>query len=344
MPRPTILFALFIVIFALVVTSIIPSSLTLRMITLNAGDEANLVYKIARIMILEPKLVKILDFRSIDNNTLKSLFVKTYYSSYLTIPSDRIYVRNGCLYLNGTEHLVINTSFIGLNNTNYLLMKAYIEYVNGGYEGFSRGGIGFYGTNEYDYTNEYYVAAPYWLSVIGSFNISEPVSYDFEGHITWLNGRWGFSESVNYKIYKYNTTYTLWIALIDDYIIGGIDAFPRSWIYYINGTYYLPEVVSHAGTVCIRKIEFYDLRDGRPRQKTRVLPTTILDFDTFSNLSLVYLRHNTCRQYIFDPGRLDVYTSTLYFFVRRTWSCILLPYTYNTNMPMIYNSGKIYNK
>ncbi len=333
---------LMVLLIALVLSSIGGISLTIRMIVLNiSGEELDSLNKIAYAVTLEPGLIGVLDFREIDNSTLNKLFIKTYYSRSITIPSNRVYVRDGCLYLSGTEHLVINTSYIGVNRTNYLLIRAYVEYINGGYEGFSRGGIGFYGTTEYDEINGYYVSAPYWLSVIGSFNTSEPVSYDFEGHITWLNNQWGFSESVNKKIYKYNTTYMLWIALVDNYVIGGIDALPRSWIFYINGTYYLPEVVSHAGTICIRRIEFYDISKGSPKTKTVVLPKTLLDFDTFSNLSLVYIRLDLCRQYIFDTGRFDETTSTLYVFVKRTETCIVLPYT--NNIPMIYNSGKIYS-
>ncbi len=333
---------LILIVLVVLSSSTSAGSITLKIITLNiSNNELDFVNKIAYIMILEPELIKVLDFDEINNSTLSNLLIRTYYSRSVTIPSDRVYVKNGCLYLTGTEHLIINTSYIGINNTNYLLIRAYVKYVSGGYEGFSRGGIGFYGTTEYDKINDYYVAAPYWLSVIGSFNTSEPVSYDFEGHITWLGNQWGFSESVNYKIYNYNTTYTLWIALVDDYVVGGISAFPRSWIFYINGTYYLPEVVSHAGTVCIEKIEFYNISSGSPKRKTGILPTTLLDFETFSNLSLVYLRQDICRQYIFDSGRLDESTSTLYFFVRKTSTCLLLPYT--NHVPMIYNSGKIYS-
>ena len=329
------------ILLVLIFHGIVASSLILKPILWNIEDnEVDFIYKMAHVMVLNPTLIKVIDFDDVDNSSLQKLLVKTYYSRNVIIPSNQVYIRDGCLYLTGTEHLVINTSYVGLNNTNYVLVKALVKWVSGGYEGFSRGGIGFYGTTDYDTVNDYYVAAPYWLSVIGSFNTSEPVSYDFEGHITWLKGEWGFSESANNKIYKYNTTYEIWIARIDNYIIGGINAYPRSWIFYINGTYYLPEVVSHAGTVCIRRIEFYNLSEGEPKTKTSILPSTLLDFDTFSNLSYVYLRQDICRQYIFSGGRQDPVTFTLFFFVRKTDTCLLLPYKYNINIPMIYNSGK----
>lgn len=167
---------------------------------------------------------------------MSKLLVRTAYSTVTTIPSDQVYVKNGCLIITNTEYLIINTSWLNITLPENFLVIAYTRFLSGGGEiyGNGRSGIGLYGNTTYDPVNKVYSATNYWLSVLGSFTTTGLLSYDFEEHIPWRSGQWAFSETINYFYYERNKTYKLWIARVGNYVFGGIIGGYKSWTVYIK--------------------------------------------------------------------------------------------------------------
>ena len=203
------------------------------LVVLTFIDETGDLTKFAPLFVLEPKLIYTLSFNNLSNGSLSKLLVRTAYSTVTTIPSDQVYVKNGCLIITNIERLAINTSWLNIALPENFLVIAYTRFLSGGGEIYGRGGIGLYGNAIYDPVNRVYSATNYWLNVLGSFTTTGLLSYDFEGHIPWRSGQWAFSETINYFYYERNKTYKLWIARVGNYVFGGIIGGYKSWTVYI---------------------------------------------------------------------------------------------------------------
>ncbi len=100
------------------------SSSNLKPLTFLSKDEVYLYEQFAPILLLNNSVIYVVDFSRIDNSSLSKLLVKTAYSTVTNIPSNQVYVKNGCLYLSSTSHLIINTTWLNITLPNNYIIES----------------------------------------------------------------------------------------------------------------------------------------------------------------------------------------------------------------------------
>ncbi len=291
------------------------STNNLKPLTFLDRDRVYLYEKFAPIFLLNNSIIYVIDFTEIDNSSLSKLLVKTAYSTVTSIPSNQVYVKNGCLYLSSTSHLIINTTWLNITLPSNYIIEAHIVFISGGGPSYGRGGVGLYENVTFDPISGVYPAANYWLSVLGSFASNGPLSYDFEGHIPWKSGQWCFSETIDYNYYLRGVEYIVWIARLDNYVIGGIKGGFKNWILYMNVSMALPEIVAYQSTVCFKKIVFRRVGIGYPINQTVIIPILYLDYNTWASQGYVLIRV-TSQGIVLDPGY--IVHDRVYYYISKT--------------------------
>ncbi len=268
---------------------------------------------LAYLLASKPRLLAFIDFRTVRNESLPQIFSRTSYSANINMPSSNVYVKNGELYINNVNHLIIEEKAfrtIGIKNidlSNNILVAVYVRIVSGKSYRYARAGIGFYGKTEYLSSRGYYAGTGYWLSVLGSFN-GRKLSYDFEGHWSKLNDRWFSSATYRKFIFNYNRTYILWIARVGDYLVGGIidgssgrissrDLVLSIKSYIKEDNVYKIDLTAYKMKIAIERIEIYNLEPMRnPQNNTIKLVEPVIYSSRFA---LLQPRKNTIIEYIF---------------------------------------------
>lgn len=261
----------------------------IKLVPLGDYEVANLSYYV----LVKPLPLIRIDFDWIGNESLKYIVGRTQYSAGITIPSNRVYVKDGWLILRNTHHLILFPNIYLSDNKlarqlldNLTVYVIIVKYLGGYNPRYARGGVGLYSISGVveDEKGVYFTIANYWISVLGAFRSDGSLSYDFEGH--WVLGgyRWMYSEAVSRLFYRVNETYALWIARVGDYIVGGIivldnlnnselrwtylgDLLHQSrWVFYIRDIGSWPGLVSWSASIAIKRIEVYSLKPIHIRQ------------------------------------------------------------------------------
>ena len=252
-------------------TLIPPGKNNVKLVPITDSGYEDLAYLLAA----RPKLIGFIDFNVVTNKSLPLILRKTSYSYSVTVPSNKVYVKNGELYVTGVNHLIVEEKafkILGFDKVDLkdnVVVIAHVRILSGKSYGYARGGIGFFGKTKFIPDKNYYLGAVYWLSVLGSFT-GKKLSYDFEGHWSKLNGRWLSTSTYRKFMYEYNKTYILWIAKVGDYIVGGvIDEQGRSITtrklitsiksYIREDNIYKIDITAYNAKIAIKRIEVYKL-------------------------------------------------------------------------------------
>ncbi len=252
-------------------TLIPPEKNDVKLVPITNSGYEDLAYLLAA----RPRLIGFIDFSAVTNKSLPQILKRTTYSYSVSIPSNKVYVKDGELYVSSVNHLIVEErafKILGFDKVDLkdnIVVVAYIRIISGKSYSYARGGIGFFGKTRFVSSSNHYLGTTYWLSVLGSFT-GRKLSYDFEGHWSKLNGRWFSSSTYRKFTYKYNKTYILWIAKVGNYIVGGIiDGQGRSITtrklissmksYIKEDNVYKIDITAYNSKIAIKRIEVYKL-------------------------------------------------------------------------------------